>query len=298
MTEYDGWLPARFLFREMVEHAGPQACAKAVAPWLKRAQGAYSDALMAGAELLCGPTTEGDEERRTELRWELYALSRVSDVLLLPFQPPLDLPGDTPYAHTLHPLERFPALPMEQYLELFTGLGMAPFEDARAFDPFLHEIVDVEQAESPDEPIRITEVVWPGLWLGPLLFSRAGVRVRAGVRHAERGVADRSPLYWAFLRRHRPTVDLSQGWGHNSQWRTEFRVDHCTPAGECLNAGGPVALDGAEAVDDEHTALLTAAERRELLRHRCLIRMPAHAAGTDGAGEEQVEFWPFDWRIP
>ncbi|MFJ8111735.1 hypothetical protein [Streptomyces sp. NPDC096132] len=182
------------------------------------------------------------------------------------------------------------------YAGWFARLGMVPFEEAGAFDPFLHEIVEVEQAEDPDEPVRITEVVWPGLWLGSVLFARAGVRVRAGARHAERGVADRSPLYWAHLRRHRPTVDESQGWGHNSPWRTDFRVDLRTPAGDVLNALGP---DGTlDADDDAFTGLLSRAERLDLLRHRCLPRAPEHL-GPFGTLSHRwaADLYPFDLRF-
>ncbi|MFD0531918.1 hypothetical protein ACFQ1I_43790 [Kitasatospora arboriphila] len=58
---------------------------------------------------------------------------------------------------------------------------MTPFHGG-GFDPFLHEIVEVEQADDPAAPIEVTEVLWPGLMLGELLFSRAGVRVRAAPR--------------------------------------------------------------------------------------------------------------------
>jgi hypothetical protein len=95
---------------------------------------------------------------------------------------------------------------------------------AADFDPFFHEIVAVEQDDDPEAPVRITGTLWPGLMLGDMLFSRAGVRVRAGARHAEAGIADRSVLHEVFLRRYRATSDLSLGWGTNSQWKTDFRA--------------------------------------------------------------------------
>ncbi|MGW4908766.1 hypothetical protein [Streptomyces sp. NPDC004270] len=167
---------------------------------------------------------------------------------------------------------------------------MVPFEETAAFDPFLHEIVDVEQATDPDEPITVTGLVWPGLWLGSVLFARAGVRVRAGIRHAERGVADRAPLYWAYRRRHRPTVDLSHGWGSNSQWRTAFRVDLRGPGADRLNHGGDQHIDAVP--DDRTEALLTPAERRDLLRNRCLLRTPLDPA----VSAHDRDLFPFDWR--
>ncbi|TQF06415.1 hypothetical protein E6W39_34680 [Kitasatospora acidiphila] len=188
-------------------------------------------------------------------------------------------------------------LDLEHYLELLGRLGMVPFEETGVFDPFLREIVEVEEAADPDEPIRITEVVWPGLWSGPLMFSRAGVRIRAGAHHAERGVADRSPLYWTFLRRHRPTVDLSHGWGSNSQWRTDFRLDYRTSKEERVNADAQADIDdpGDRGLP---RGLLTATERRELLRHRCLLRTPSNAEALAATGSWQTDLWPFDWQLP
>jgi hypothetical protein len=289
---------ARELFTALRD-SGPDAYAAVIEPWLARTAGGYRDELARSAAGLCHATSdESAAQARQAGLWELYALGRVSDVLLLAFQPPWQHGPAEPWAHKLHPLDHWPALPIEQYLRLFTDLGMASFDDTGMFDPFLHEIVDVEQAADPDEPIRITGLVWPGLRLGPLLFSRAGVRIRAGAHHAERGVADRSPLYWAFLRRHRPTVDLSHGWGHNSQWRTDFRLDHRTPTTEHLNADGHLDLGNEQDLDPD-SALLTPAERRELLQHRCLLRTPTHASTlATTSAHWPTELFPFDWRQP
>ncbi|MCX4445491.1 hypothetical protein ACIOEZ_10345 [Streptomyces sp. NPDC087866] len=125
------------------------------------------------------------------------------------------------------------------------------------------------------------------------------------MEHAQRGVADRSPLYWAFRRRHRPTVDLSQGWGSTSQWRTGFRLDYRTPAGDHLNVTGNSPIDGSTALHADHPAnlgheerLLTSGERRELLRHRCLLRAPEAADALAGSPSWEQDLMPFDWRLP
>ncbi|MFC9279059.1 hypothetical protein [Streptomyces collinus] len=220
---------ARELYEALASHAGMDPYEEIVVPWLDRAQGSYRAWLARAAEDSSWWTEKGTQPNGQELVWELYALHRVSDRLLLTSQPPSNEPGSP---------DPRPLLPKRQYLAVFTSLGMTSFEDGDVFDPFLHEIVEVEQADDPHAPIEIIELLWPGLMLGHLLFSRAGVRIRAGLKHAQRGVADRSPLYWTFLRRHRPTVDLSQGWGGNSQWRTDFRLDYRTPAGDRLNAAG------------------------------------------------------------
>ncbi|WP_369240826.1 hypothetical protein AB5J56_40845 [Streptomyces sp. R21] len=303
MDQEEKRIDARRLFEGLCDHDGADARAEVVAPWLDRVENAYRAGngyraeLSAGVARLCRQVPARPDEEQRNLVWELYALSRVSDVLLLAFQPPADTAGEEPWARRLPPTAQWPALSMAHYLELFTRLGMVPFAEVEAFDPFLHEIVDVEQAESPDEPVRITEAVWPGLWLGPLLFSRAGVRVRAGAHHAERGVADRSPLYWSFLRRHRPTIDQSLGWGHNSQWRTDLRLDYRTDEGEFVNMLADTDAD-ADADLDSVNALLTSAERRDLVRHRCLLRTPANAARLAEHPDWQADLYPFDWQIP
>ncbi|MGW1894926.1 hypothetical protein ACWCP6_32495 [Streptomyces sp. NPDC002004] len=288
---------ARELFGDLRDHAGSDAYGAVVTPWLSRAGDGYRAQLAGAADRLCRETFDQPATVGHDLSWELYALSRVSEVLLLAFQPPGETTDDAPWAHRLHPLDQWPAVEMEDYLRLFTCLGLVPFEETSTFDPFLHEIVQVEQAEDPEEPIRITEVVWPGLWLGQLLFSRAGVRIRAGAHHAERGVADRSPLYWSFVRRYRPTVDLSLGWGHNSQWRTDFRLDYRTQAGEHINAGGDEDIDAYGDLDPL-SALLTPTERRQLVRNRCLLRTPSNAAALASTSSWETELFPFDWRLP
>lgn len=114
--------------------------------------------------------------------------------------------------------------------------------DEPDFDPFLHEIVSVEQADDPGSPVEIVESLWPAVMNGELLFSRAGVRVRGGAQHVVAGVADRAPLDDVFLRRHRATVDESLGWGHNSQWKTDFRRNYRTATADHLNVDGEFDL--------------------------------------------------------
>lgn len=287
---------ARELYEALAWYEGVEPYETIVVPWLDRAQDGYRAWLATAAEDGSWWAEKETEPDGQELVWELYALHRVSDRLLLTFQPPSDEPG-SPDPRAL--------LSEREYLDVFTSLGMTPFEDGDAFDSFLHEIVEVEQADDPHTPIEITEVLRPGLMLGRLLFNRAGVRIRAGVEHAQRGVADRSPLYWTFRRRHRPTVDLSQGWGSNSQWRTDFRLDYRAPAGDRLNLAGDRPIDGGADLhpDDPmnlspEERLLAPGERRELLRHRCLLRAPEAADALVGSPGWERNLMPFDWRLP
>ncbi|MFJ8626065.1 hypothetical protein ACIRD3_24940 [Kitasatospora sp. NPDC093550] len=266
-------MTARTLYDDLLGHDGPAE--ELIGPWLDRhADPAYLERLRTAAT---HQHWWGDDDGQG-LLWELYALGRVADVLLLD-----------------------PQLPA--YSRLFSTLGMTAFEDATPFDPFLHEIVEVEQAEDPQAPIEVLEVRHPGLMLGDLLFNRAGVRVRAGAAHAERGIADRFPLYWTFRRADRRTRDLSQGWGGNSQWRTDFRLDYRTPAGDHLNVAEQGSVDGRPDLGPyrdltPEERLLTPAERRELLRHRCLVRTPRAAAELSASPGWEDELLPYEWRLP
>lgn len=280
------WAGARELYLALRDYEGDRAYDDLIVPWLDEGAEAYRNVLAPLAEYGRVP---GGVDRSDYWLAIPYALSRVSDVLSLGFQPEPDPDVATPWAHTLHLVSHtWPAISRDDYLASFTRLGMTPIGGSAGFDPFFHEIVEVEQAADATEEIVITDLVWPGLMLGQMLFSRAGVRVRAGADRAQRGVADRSPLYECFLRRHRPTIDGSLGWGHNSQWDTDFRRDYRTEEGAYLNVDGvgDIASDRIEMgpddvleLDDE--LLLTLDERRELLRNRCLLREPGAVLTLD-----------------
>ena len=208
--------------------------------------------------------------------WALYALSRVVDVLLLPFQPG---PADA-WAG--------PALTLEQLTGFLTALGLER-EERAAFHPFHHEIVEAVASEDPGEPISVIETLWPGFRMGQLLVARAGVRVRGGARHVDAAVAGRSTLHFTHRRRGRPTHDLGAGWGHNSQWRTRFRRDY-EVAGVCYYnvdgtldaAAGELSVQDQEALRGGTEPDLTAEERVELLVHRGFIKVRKEKEEPDG----------------
>lgn len=209
----------------------------------------------------------GDDEHRWRII-KLYALSRVSDQLIASFAP-----ADTwlPDADAL-----------AVHAEFFSGIGLVPFEHADAFSPFHHEVFAV--TEDPDATsVTVKDVLWPGFWFGDLLFSRAGVRVRAPRHLIDATVATTSTLYFTHRRGHRPTSDLSHGWGSNSQWRTSFARFYADDEGLHFNWDGetdigvdpPAHSPGRH--ENEEDPLQ---ERRQLLLHRCFVRDP-HPADED-----------------
>lgn len=203
----------------------------------------------------------------------LYALSRVVDVLVSAFQPDnpdpqlLDWTSDTPWWRgTIPDTSAWPAFRV--------AIGAALLAES-SFHPFFHEIVSVQVSDDDDEPPSVIREYWPGAIVGSLLLARAGVGIRAGSHHFDADVAARSALYWAWWRRNRRAVDLSHGWGHNSQWGTDFRRDYVADGHLYYN----VDADKSRQPDPG----LSHADRIDLLRYRCGIR-------TD-LGSEQ---WPFD----
>jgi hypothetical protein len=275
--------PAREVFHALRLYDGADVHADVLVPWLARGAAGLREEL---APLAVHGHWRRDAYVFGDRLEQVYALSRVSDVLLLGLQPSWPADAERPWAHELHLTSGWPEITADQYLAVFAALGMTRIRSA-IFDPFFHEIVAVQQDDDPDAPISITGTVWPGLMFGELLFSRAGVRVRAGALHAAAGVADRSTLHEVFLRKYRDTSDGSLGWGHNSQWKTDFRRDYLTTAGYLFNADGDADID---AWPPQRPTFLTAQERRDLLRHRCLVRHPENPAGWKDA-------WPGRWRL-
>lgn len=184
----------------------------------------------------------GDDEQLWRLM-KLYGLSRVSDYLIERFC----TWGDPPGATGGRAVAEGSVTSAVEYdgravhTEFFSGIGLTPFDHAEAFSPFHHEIFAVVEDLSATS-VTVEEVLWPGLWFGDLLFSRAGVRVRAPQHLIDATVATTSTLYFTFRRRPRRTDDLSHGWGSNSQWRTCFSRFYSDEEGLHLNWDGEVDI--------------------------------------------------------
>ncbi|WP_329121330.1 hypothetical protein [Streptomyces sp. NBC_01465] len=269
-------LRVRQLFHAIEEYQGADVFLDVVDPWLDEHAGAVREALAPLADF--GGWTRTEYEFGDPLE-TAYALSRVSDALIYKLQPLLPPGSDIPWAHHFREPESWPHVTRDQYVGGFARLGMVPIGEV-PFEPFFHEVVEVAQHEHLGAPVEITGTVWPGLMFGEMLFSRSGVMVRAGAQHLVAGIADRSLLHGVFVRRSRETSDGSLGWGHNSQWKTDFRRDYLTDAA--------FHFDVDEKPDSDQDFFgeprrLTPAERSDLVRHRCLIRPLQNPAASESA---------------
>jgi hypothetical protein len=252
--------PYRTLHDDILEYAGDAPYNDLIRPWLLR-----NDGERRWLGQLRGRGGDPVPPMRPEESWRLYALSRIVQLLQLSFAPRT---ADPPW--TVAPVSG------DEYARFIAALGLEAVERA-GFHPFFHEVVTVDPLAEEDAPPELAEVCWPACTLGPLLVSRAGCRVRAGRLHLLKEVAERSTLYWAYARNHRPAEDPSRGWGGNSQWRTAFRRDYALDGRLFYNVGAKESPGG---VDPE----LDAGDRAELLRHRCFVR----------STKRSDDRWPYD----
>lgn len=253
-------LPYRRLYDEMLSYDGGAMYDDLLRPWLEASDGErrWLDALRARRGR---PVPQVSQEES----WRLYALSRIVDLLQLSFAPRVESRD-----WNVVPIGR------DEHASFMAGLGLEP-ADRADFHPFHHEIVTVDEEADEGALPKLVQIYWPGYMLGPLLVTRAGVRVAAGKQHLRKEIAERSTLYWAHARNHRPTEDLGRGWGGNSQWRTTFRLDYLLDGVIHYNVGASARGGGGGDELDE-------AERTELLRHRCFVT-------CTGRSDDR---WPYD----
>jgi hypothetical protein len=213
----------------------------------------------------------------------LYALSRVSDFLIEEGCPPGDFARGSAGGRTVDQDV------LAAHTAFFDNAGLRRYEHAESFSPFHHEIFAVTRDDTLDTVI-VDGVLWPGFFFGDLLFCRAGVHVRAPAALIDAATATTSTLYFTSRRVPRRTNDLSDGWGSNSQWRTDFHRNYADSGGLHVNWDGRTYLgDPFDVPPNDPNDALTLAQRRELLLHRCFVTAPPP--------EQEWDMFPFHDRI-
>lgn len=157
------------------------------------------------------------------------------------------------------------------YLRFVERIGLRTFERADSFSPFYHEIVAVTPDETADE-VTVAEVRWPGAPRG----SRRGDHVHS-VLHLPAAAA--------------PDDHPSHGWGSNSQWRTGFHRWYDDAAGLQLNWDGERYLGDGHLLPSppDPNDVLSLAQRRHLLLHRCFVTAPLRP--------DDADLYPFQDRL-
>ena len=248
-------LSIRNLYEEILEFKGENIFDELLMPWISKSN--YSEFLDSVKLNFSQPI---EVKPSNEMSWELYGLLRVFDILTLSFQVDNKKDGSDWTG---------PRISLKEYEHVVTSLGcqiIAP----NSFDSFHCEIIEARENESNYELI---ETLFPAVVLGDLLIKKAGVIAGFNSNDYDLTRINNSKIYWAFRRKNRAYHDLSHGWGHNSQWRTEFRFDVETEDSFIYNLYGDKNLlelnEDLEAELDEQN--LSLEEAIELTKNRHFI---------------------------
>lgn len=194
----------RELYHNIIDYKGEEIFSVLLQPWARKND--YANFFEKIKDKLTPEKKPGDEI------YELYALSRILDVLTLRFQPVTGLDESRWRGHELR---------VEEYAEFAQLLGLE-VGYPKYYDNFYCEIL---RAQKGKESFKIDEVVYPALSFSGLLINKAGVEITLAPENYDIRLINNAKLYWAYWRKNRETNDMSAGWGSNSQWRTEFRID-------------------------------------------------------------------------
>ena len=252
---------SRQLFEDILAYEGPALVADVLQPWAAASEYAIFLAAL--------PATPSVEEN-----WELYALSRVLDVLTLRWQPNnradgSDWPG--------------PDISLAEYQDFISLLGLEAFHPV-SYHPFASEIL---AAQAGAENFKLADCFFPGIRLRNKLLKRAGLGVLLNPADYNLALVNGATGYWTYRRKNRPYRDLSHGWGNNSQWRTALRLDCETADAFCYNPQGRHQLhhptpELLQKLNDEN---LTLAEAIELTVNRQFIT----------CAKDDTDLFPYDF---
>ena len=206
--------------------------------------------------------------------FELYALNRVLDVLTLQFQPNNHADGEW----------LGPKISVLEYIEFTHLIGLETFTP-ESFHTFNCEIMDV-QAGTCD--FKIIEQYFPAVKLKNLIIKRAGVKLSLNPTHYDLELINQAAIYWTFRRKNRKYFDLSQGWGSNSQWGTDFRLDFETKDCFIYNILGKQDLNtpNSDTITELHDSNLEIEEAIELVKFRHFMACP----------KDDSDLFPYDYK--
>ena len=252
------------LFFDVRDTAEPGWGTEILLPFLERNSQAVAELRELGRPESRWVRIDPDPTYYTKLEG-LYALSRIVDILVAPFQP-VNNDRALLAINADHPWWEGPLPSADAWRPFGAALGGVAVSEER-FHPFFHEIVSVQRADDPDEPPSLVDEYWPGLLVGSLVLVRSGVAVRAGIKVMDPFVASTSCLYWSWWRRNRVVRDESHGWRQNSQWGTDFRRDYVVDGELYYN----VDWIGRERSGPRREDV-TDVELNLLLRYRCSLK--------------------------
>lgn len=210
-----------------------------------------------------------------EENWELYALSRVLDILTLQFQPDNQADG----SEWLGPKISIPEF--EEFISLI-GLDVIT---PNTFNPFNCEIIHAQEGENNFE---IIESYFPAVKLKNMIIKRAGMKISLKAIDYNLTLINNASIYWTFRRKNRIYFDLSQGWGSNSQWSTDLRLDLETNNHFVYNQNGRFDLNHVtpELLDELNQQNLEIQEAIDLTRFRHFVT----------STKDDSDLFPYDFK--
>ena len=218
-------LSMRDLYEKILNYKGKNVFSEVLNSWVE--DNNYKDYLNQLSAAI-------SDDRRTnfpvEDSWELYALSRVLDILTLTFQPNKKADGTE---------WRGPELTLAEYIKFIEGLGLDAV-DTIEYAPFYYEIFE---AVAGAADFQMSDTLFPPVMLKNLLIKRGGAIVMVIPANFDLDRINDSTIYWAYRRKNREYRDLSHGWGSNSQWRTSFRFDFDQGEHYLYNSDGEINLN-------------------------------------------------------
>lgn len=207
--------------------------------------------------------------------WELYALTRVLDTLTLPFQTNNKADGSDWLG---------PKLSIQDYVAFNDLIGLETVTP-KLFNTFDCEIIEAQEGENDFE---ITNCFFPAVKFENLIIKRAGVKIFLNPKNYNLALINNASIYWTYRRKNRKYLDLSQGWGSNSQWRTDLRLDIETKDSFIYNQKGKFDLNNLtpELLEELRQQNLEIQEAIELTKYRHFVK----------STKDDSDLFPYDFK--
>lgn len=213
----------RGLYYKIFEFEGDNLYNELLLPWLE--QSSYLDFINEVANNLYDDHSRLNGIHTTEL----YALTRVLDILTLPLQESCTYLDNKRW--------KGHSITVSEYTKFVESLGLQVIKPNK-FHPFESEVFEAKFGTS----FEIIDTIFPAVMLNNLMIKRAGVFISIDNSDILKNI-NTSTMYWTFRRNNRPCEDLSHGWGSNSQWSTRHRIDLKTKNGYVYNQTGEISLN-------------------------------------------------------
>jgi hypothetical protein len=221
------------------------------------------------------PRPVASAEGSDEDNWELYALSRILDILTLRFQPNKNADGSEWPG---------PEISLNEYIEFIKILGLE-IVYPEIYNAFYCEILEAKEGKNYFE---INDYLFPGIKLKNLVIKRSGTIININPTDYDLDLINNARIFWTYRRKNREYDDLSHDWGTNSQWRTTFRLDIETDNSFIYNLQGEDDLNNLsdETLKELKEQNLTIDEAIELLVNRHFI----------SCTKDSNDVYPYDFK--